>query len=76
MPAESNGQERVEERIPFLIRIPASKKQQFEDQYPWHGTLSQFLLQCLDEFLELQKGQPTPSKLTHDAVRNVVSKSY
>lgn len=72
---DNNG-ERVEERASFLIRIPASKKQAFEDMYPWHGTLSQFFLQCLDEFLELQKGQPTPSQLTHDAVANVVRKSY
>jgi hypothetical protein len=76
MAAETNGQGRVEERIPFLIRIPVSKKQQFEDLYPWHGTLSQFLLQALDEFLEIQKGQATPSKLTQDAVANVVRKSY
>lgn len=59
-----------------LVRVPIDKHQRFNDLYPWHGSLTQFFLQALDEFLELSENQKTPSTLTQEAVASVVRKSY
>lgn len=70
------GENGTEPKVQIPIRISASKKQEFEDLYPWYGSLSQFFTQALDEFLELSKGQKTPAQLTTEATRNVVRKSW
>lgn len=71
----SNGMEPVP-KVGVLLKVPVQVKQDFEDMYPWHGSLSQFLLQSLDEFLKLSKGQKTPAQLTHEAVNNVARDKY
>lgn len=63
-------------KVGVLLKVPVQAKQDFEDLYPWHGSLSQFLLQSLDEFLKLSKGQKTPAQLTSEAVTNVVREHY
>ena len=70
-----NGTQPVE-KDSFLIRIPRDQKRAFEDMYPWHGSLSQFLLQCITEFLEVSKEQKTPAQLTREAVTNVARTNY
>jgi hypothetical protein len=64
------------ERLPILVRAPKSKVEAFKELHPWHGALTQFWLQALDEFLELSKGQKTPSQMTTEAVRNVFRDGY
>lgn len=71
----NNGLEPTE-KVGVLLKIPKQKKQDFEDLYPWHGSLSQFFLQSLDEFLELSKGQKSPAQLTTEAVKNVFRTGY
>ena len=65
-----------QEKIGVLIRIPIQTKLAFEDRYPWHGSLSQFFLQSLDEFLKLAQDQKTPAQLTEEAVGNVFRRDY
>lgn len=65
-----------ETRQGVLVRVPSSKIEAFKALQPWHGALTQFWLQCLDEFLELQKDHPTAAELTRQAVNNVVRERY
>lgn len=60
----------------MLVRVPQDKFDRFKELQPWHGTLTQFWLQCLDEFLELQSKQKTAAQLTREAVANVVRERY
>lgn len=65
-----------DEKAGVLIRIPIEQKLRFNDLYPWHGSLHQFFIQSLDEFLKLAEGQKTPAQLTQEAVTNVFRKNY
>jgi len=65
-----------EVKVSVLLRIPADKKLAFEDLYPWHGSLSQFFQQALEEFLKLAKDQKTPAQLTVEAVTNSYRKDW
>jgi hypothetical protein len=58
------------------LRFSEDQLREFEEMYPWHGSLNQFLRQCLDEMLALSKNQPTPNQLTRMTVLNVRAKSY
>lgn len=60
----------------ILIRVPEEKILAFKELYPWHGGLTQFWLQCLDEFLHLAEGSKTPAQLTSEAVSNVFREGY
>jgi hypothetical protein len=64
------------EKSGVLVRVPQNKLEQFKELYPWHGGLTQFWLQCLDEFLKLSEGNKTPAQLTTEAVSNVFRNGY
>lgn len=71
-----NSSSEDKEKVPILVRVPKSMHDQFKELQPWHGTLTQFWLQALEEFLELSKGQKTPSQMTTEAVANVFRDKY
>lgn len=72
----SESTDTVEMRQGVLVRVPTSKIEAFKALQPWHGALTQFWLQCLDQFLELQKDHPTAAELTTQAVNHVVRERY
>lgn len=59
-----------------FIRFKTEELETFEKRFPWHGSLTQFLNQCLADFNEQYKDVPTPSAVATKAVANVIGRSY
>lgn len=64
------------DKTSVLVRVPSEQWNKFNDLYPWHGSMTQFFLQSLEEFLKLAEGSKTPAQLTQEAVTSVYRKDY
>lgn len=58
-------------KVPIGLRIDEDKLERFKELNPWTGSITGFFAQCLDEYLQLAEGQPTPAQLTAQAAQNV-----
>lgn len=76
MNSGSNGTGEPEGTHSVLVRVPLKQYNRFKELHPWHGMLTQFWLQALEEFLQMHENQKTPAQLTTEAVANVVRERY
>lgn len=58
------------------IRFDTEQLAKFEKNFPWYGSLTQFVNQCLRDFNEQYEAIPTPTTIATKAVSNVIKRSY